>query len=69
MAAEEGDKVDRRVIGHALEADGADMVYRHRGSRDELLLGLPDAIGWAVGAGGRWRSMASGFMTVIEVSG
>ena len=28
--------------------------YSHRGSSDEPLLALPDAIGWAVGAGGHF---------------
>jgi hypothetical protein len=28
--------------------------YSHRGSSDEPLLALPDALGWAVGAGGHF---------------
>jgi hypothetical protein len=34
-----------------------DLDYVHRGSRDEALLSLPDAIGWAWGAGGSWRRL------------
>jgi hypothetical protein len=62
------DKADRLAIRRAL-ASGVDseLLYGHRGSRDEVLLGLPDSIGWAVGAGGRWLSLVTGFTEVIEL--
>lgn len=64
------DKADRQVIRRALtELGGAQVVYGHRGSRDEILLSLPDAIGWAVGARGRWWPLVAGFTSVVEVSG
>jgi len=64
------DKADRQVIRRALtELGGAQVVYGHRGSRDEILLSLPDAIGWAVGARGRWWPMVAGFTSVVQVSG
>ncbi|MCU1455250.1 MAG: hypothetical protein JWN46_3396 [Acidimicrobiales bacterium] len=31
------------------------LQYSHRGSKDELLLSLPDAFAWCWGAGGTWR--------------
>ena len=47
------DQGDRRVIRDALlrldREDG--LSYSHRGSSDEPLLALPDAVGWSVGAG------------------
>ena len=58
------DRLDRSTLGRALARASNDrMAYAHRGSRDEVLLALPDAIGWAVGAGnlgGRsWSRSAS----------
>lgn len=53
----ERDRWDRQVIAQLVRKGQAppDLVYEHRGSRDELLLGLPDAFAWAYGAGGKWR--------------
>jgi len=50
------DVVDRRVLRGALASrrDLEGVSYVHRGSRDEPMLALPDVIGWAVGAGGRF---------------
>jgi hypothetical protein len=55
------DRHDRRILRSQLTAaDRADFVsYSHRGSRDEVLLSLPDAIGWAIGAGGHFAAVAS----------
>ncbi len=36
------------------------LSYSHRGSRDEPLLALPDAIGWAAGAGGHFAKTVAG---------
>jgi hypothetical protein len=51
------DRLDRQTIERALEAARAprEIYHAHRGSRDEVLLGVPGAIGWAYGAGGLWR--------------
>ncbi len=48
---------DRHVIADAINRGGApqELHYVHRGSRDEVLLSVPDAIGWAIGAGGLWQ--------------
>jgi hypothetical protein len=52
------DALDRRFIASTLRASaGPSVQYTHRGSRSEPLLSLPDAIGWAVGAGGMWRRL------------
>ncbi len=52
------DALDRRFIARSLrEVPGIGLQYTHRGSRDEVLLCLPDAVGWAVGAGGPWREL------------
>jgi hypothetical protein len=48
------DAIDRRTISLAIReaVAPARLAYEHRGSRDEALLGLPDAVGWADGVGG-----------------
>jgi len=58
---QERDRADNRAIRACLLAAGrADkVVYSHRGSRDEALLALPDAIGWSIGAGGAFSKLAS----------
>jgi hypothetical protein len=55
------DRNDRRILGSGLAAAGrADSVsYSHCSSLDEMLLSLPDAIGWAIGAGGHFAAVAS----------
>lgn len=62
------DKADRIAIRRALVKADEELTYEHRGSRDEVLLGLPDCIGWAVGAGGAWPALVRGFTQVINVS-
>lgn len=51
------DQADRRHLAYLQRLQILDpaVSYGHRGSRDEVLLSLPDAIGWAYGAGGAWR--------------
>lgn len=62
------DAVDRRVLAQAVRsAQAPHVVYTHRGSRDELLLGLPDAIGWAAGAKGVWRQLIAEVAVVRNV--
>jgi hypothetical protein len=51
------DARDRRFIARPVLRGDVDLQYTHRGSRDEPLLCLPDAVGWAVGAGGTWRQL------------
>ena len=62
------DRLDRHVLRQALvAAERVDSLnYSHRGSRDELLLTLPDVLGWAIGAGGEWRRRAAMVATVVE---
>jgi len=52
------DKLDRSAL--ALALDERRLHYAHRGSRDEPLLALPDAIGWAIGAGQPFAVLVSG---------
>jgi hypothetical protein len=52
------DRRDRRLL-KKLEQRGTlspTLQYSHRGSKDELLLSLPDAFAWCWGAGGTWRN-------------
>lgn len=43
-----------------MRASGRDLpTYSHRGSSDEPLLALPDALGWAVGAGGHFAKQVA----------
>lgn len=59
---------DRRFIRDGLIHLGTEsLAYTHRGSRDEPLLALPDAIGWAVGAGKPWRAMVSEVIRVRRI--
>lgn len=52
------DRLDRRTIAAVLrDLAPFELAYVHCGSRDESLLSLPDAIGWAWGAGGEWRRL------------
>lgn len=63
------DKRDRHTLRKALlEREQHHVVYSHRGSRDELLLALPDAIGWAAGAGTPWLTIVSGILTIKHVA-
>ncbi len=51
---------DRRVLRGVVRASGRDLpTYSHRGSSDEPLLALPDALGWAVGAGSRFAKQVA----------
>lgn len=60
------DRLDRLTLGLALPRDHA-VHYSHRGSRDEPLLSLPDAIGWAVGR--THRSLIDAVTTVRRLAG
>ena len=53
---QERDKKDRSHIASCLKQGmGPEgLQYVHRGSRTELMLGLPDAFGWSYGAGAEW---------------
>ena len=58
---------DRRALSQTLRGRDGSLAYSHRGSRDELLLALPDGIGWAVGAGRPWRELISDVAHTIDV--
>lgn len=63
------DAQDRSVISRAVR-DGvvpAKLVYAHRGSRDEVLLGLPDAVGWADGAGRHYSMLVEAIVRRADV--
>lgn len=60
----ERDSHDNVTITAVLRAAEADLHFSHRGSRDEPLLGLPDAFGWCYGAGDRWRKQIGPFILV-----
>ena len=62
------DQIARNICLEALRAVGRDDVaYSHRGSRDELLLALPDALGWAIGARRPWRQMVSEVVAEVRL--
>ncbi len=62
------DRLDRLALAAVLDTAGLDHVtYTHRGSRDDPLLALPDAFGWAVGAGPTWRRLAADVTEVRDV--
>ncbi len=65
------DRNDRRILRSGLTAVGrADSVsYSHRGSRDEMLLSLPDAVGWAIGAGRHFAAVGSRLTETVLVKG
>lgn len=64
------DRADRRSIAEVIRGQPRPPQYSHRGSRDEPLLCLPDAIGWAVGAGGPWRRLVDPVISeIIELGG
>jgi hypothetical protein len=52
------DRQDRVTVALTVRAASLDrLTYAHRGSRDEPLIALPDAFGWAAGAGKPWRRL------------
>ena len=60
---------DRRVLRELILRSGREVpTYSHRGSSDEPLLALPDAIGWAVGAGGYFAKQVARHVCEIFVS-
>ena len=62
------DHLDRVLIRRLAVSRSLDrLTYVHRGSRDELLLALPDAFGWAAGPGGPWRKLIAPVATLIDV--
>jgi hypothetical protein len=65
---EHRDALDRRTVAQVVAAGDVsrELQYRHHGSRNEPLLWLPDAFGWAYGAGGVWRSLIARKVTVIR---
>lgn len=62
----EQNALDRRTIAAAAATARAEpFQYTHRGSKGEPLLSLPDAYGWAWGAGGHWRKLVGPVVTVV----
>jgi len=62
------DKIDRAAIVRAMKigiAQPEAFTYTHRGSRDEALLGIPDAFAWCYGARKIWRQKIEGFITEV----
>jgi hypothetical protein len=64
------DRIDRRLFAHLEKRGLVDpmFTYTHRSSRDEILLGLPDAIGWAYGAGGQWRQQVEPLVELVTIT-
>ena len=63
------DRLDRIVLRDMLRvAERVEVTYSHRGSRDEPLLALPDALGWAVGARRPWPSLVASVVTEVRVT-
>lgn len=65
----ERDRRDRTRLGIDLAATGLEdrLTYSHRGSRDELLIALPDAIGWAIGGPRPWPNLVRSMCDVRSV--
>jgi hypothetical protein len=61
------DKLDRRLFARLQREGtlGAALSYEHLASWDELLLCLPDAIGWAYGMGGLWREQVAPLVELV----
>ena len=60
---------DRRVISEFLGSHQARerLTYDHRKASSEILLSIPDAVGWAWAIGGHWRKMVETIVTEIDV--
>jgi hypothetical protein len=64
---EGADDRDRSTIIRARQRRPS-LDFQHLRPTDDPLLWLPDAIAWAVGAGGEWRRALGSSVTVIEVA-
>jgi len=66
----ERDRRDRARLGPDLATAGLDdrVTHSHRGSRDELLIALPDAIGWAAGASRPWPDLVRSVCEIRRVT-
>jgi hypothetical protein len=53
------DVIDRRAIARRLAGRPGTMTYEHLRGHEEPVLWLADAVAWAYGAGGAWRSRVS----------
>jgi hypothetical protein len=58
---------DRRVIDVEIRRAASDLVHDHRYSYEEPLLWAVDAIVWAAGAGGDWRSRIGDQIEFVRV--
>lgn len=63
------DRRDRQVIAQYLrEQRQADAIqYRHMPAKSEILLCIPDAVGWAWGRGGLWKKKVQSIVTEHRV--
>jgi hypothetical protein len=61
------DRFDVRTLQSALGAHPAAtrLTYEHLDSAHELLIGVPDMIGWAYGAGDDWRRRIAPAVTAV----
>lgn len=67
LESRQDDREDSRFISRSRDPLRP-LVFEHRPSNRESLLGLADGVTWAVGAGGVWQSLVAPIMQrVIEV--
>jgi ribosome-associated protein len=56
VESRQDDSEDRRIITNARQPEPL-LVFEHRTARHEPMLGLADAITWAIGAGANWQAI------------
>lgn len=67
VESRQDDSEDRRIITRARQPAPL-LVFEHRTARHEPMLGLADAITWAVGAGADWQAIVQPVLLgVIEL--
>jgi hypothetical protein len=67
VESRQDDSEDRRIITKARQPEPL-LVFEHRTARHEPMLGLADAITWAVGAGANWQAIVEPvLLDVIEL--
>ena len=67
LESRQDDRDDFRVI-ERVRASDPPLVFEHRPGGTEPLLWIADAVAWAVGAGGRWRTLVEPILDrVVDV--
>lgn len=67
VESRQDDREDRRIITRVRQPEPL-LVFEHRTARHEPMLGLADAITWAVGAGANWQAIVEPVLfDVIEL--